>query len=89
VETTLSVICDGPSGSLTGVHGTLAPSQVGAPIEIDYVPVDPNAPTVIHHVATGSGGRYRDTVRGGPFDRVVAIYDGDDTHVASAGTCPP
>ena len=80
--------CDGSAGgAFHAVHGTLGPSLAGQPIELDYVPVDPNADTVIDHVTTGAGGRFSD-VPGAPFVETIAYYAGDDDYVSSSAFCP-
>ncbi len=88
LDTTLSLSCDGSAGgAFHAVHGTLGPSLAGQPIELDYVPVDPNADTVIDHVTTGAGGRFSD-VPGAPFVETIAYYAGDDDYVSSSAFCP-
>ncbi|MCA1689022.1 MAG: hypothetical protein LC720_00780 [Actinobacteria bacterium] len=87
IDTTLALTCDGTPDSFRAVHGVLGPSLAGQPIEIDYVPVDPNADTVIHTIMTGAGGRYADAA-GTPFVEAIAFYVGDDDHLSSSAFCP-
>jgi hypothetical protein len=88
VDTTLTLSCDGSAGgAFHAVHGALGPNLSGQPIELDFVPVDPNADTVIDHVTTGAGGRFAD-VPGAPFVEAIAFYGGDDNYVSSSAFCP-
>jgi hypothetical protein len=83
----MSAYCDGTPGHLSAVHGVLDPKLAGRTIEIDYVPVDDTADTVIHQVRTKAGGRYSDAA-GTPFTRAVAFFPGDDTYDAADAFCP-
>jgi hypothetical protein len=88
VDTSLTLSCDGAPGHLTGVHGTLAPALAGRVVEVDYLPVDPAARTVIHQVTTGPGGSFTDPA-GAPFARALAVYAGGGVYLPSSASCPP
>ena len=88
IDTALTLSCVGPAENFSAVHGVLDPSLAGQMIEIDYVPVDPNADTVIHYVTTGAAERFADAAGGSRFVRAIAFFAGDDTYVASEGYCP-
>ncbi|MGI8800757.1 MAG: hypothetical protein ACR2KV_01085, partial [Solirubrobacteraceae bacterium] len=87
LDTTLTLTCGGPVDAFTSVRGLLGPALAGKPVEIDYIPVEESAATIIHHVTTGARGRFTDAP-GAPFVSAIAFFPGDDGYVAADAYCP-